>query len=207
MENDFFSYPKKGDSLFREIARDRHNVCLDPYISLGPLGDNWFKYIAGYKNAADILVESIIDDRSNPDFIAFPIIYLYRHFIELSLKLIIRYGYQLFDNQKDHRKGRDGHDIIKLWGYCREIIKRRYPNEEYETLDATESIIKEFAIIDLKSSETRYPERKDGNLTMEGINYINLKNLKEVMEKINNFLGSICEAISIELSEYYYNSD
>lgn len=85
-------------------------------------------------------------------------------------------------------------------------------NEEYETLDATENIIKQFSIIDLSSYETRYPERKDGTFTMEGISNINPKNMKELMEKINNFLGSIGDAISIELSEkkdieFEYNSD
>lgn len=199
MEDSQLSYPPKGDSLFKEIAGDRHNVSLNPYFSLGPLGDNWARYISGYKEAADILVDKILDDRSIQDYLVFPIISLYLHFIELSLKLIIRYGYQLFDIQKDFRKGPDGHNIILLWGDCREIIKMRWPNEEYEKIDALEKIIKEFSKID--STSARYAEKKDRTLTMEGIPNINLKNMKELMEKINNFLGSICDAVSIELSE------
>jgi hypothetical protein len=47
---------------------------------------------------------------------------------------------------------------------------------------------------------------------MEGISNINLKNMKELMEKIYIFLGDMGDAISIELSEkgdieYEYNSD
>jgi hypothetical protein len=209
MEEGDLSYPQKGDSLCKEIAHSRHNVCVDPYFFLSPLGDNWAQYIVGYKKAADILVDKIIDNRSIQDSLAFPTIFLYRHFIELSLKLIIRYGYQLFDIQNDYRQI---HDIVELWRDCRVIIENRWPNGEYETLDATASIIKQFSKIDPTSFETRYPEKRDGNFTMEGTSYINLKNMKKLMGKIDNFLGSICDAISIELAEKKdieseYNSD
>jgi hypothetical protein len=89
MEDFFSRYPQKGDSLFREFNGDRHQISLDSYCSLGPLGDNWSKYISGYKEAADMLVDKIIDNRSFQDSLAFPTIFIYRHCIELSLKLII----------------------------------------------------------------------------------------------------------------------
>lgn len=210
MEDDLLSYPQKGDSLFKEISRDLYTVYLDPYLSLGPLGDNWAKYISGYKHAADILVDKIIDNTSIKDLLAFPIIFLYRHFIELSLKSIIRDGYQLFDIQSDYRQI---HTLEELWKDCRLIIKKKWPNGDDEPLDATENIIKEFSKIDSSSYETRYPEPKktkdkkgkkdkeDRTFTMEGMSNINLQNMKELMEKIDNFLGSIAEAISIELLE------
>jgi hypothetical protein len=210
MEDFLLHYPQKGDSLFKEIARDLHTVYLDPYISLGPLGDNWAKYISGYKHAADILVDKIIDNTSITELLAFPIIFLYRHFIELSLKLIIRYSYQLYDNQSDYEQI---HSLEKLWKDCRLIAEKKWPNGEDQTLDATEKIIKEFLKIDSSSYETRYPELKkikdkkgkkdkdDRTFTMEGMSNINLQNMKELMKKIDNFLGSIGDAISIELSE------
>jgi hypothetical protein len=36
---------------------------------------------------------------------------------------------------------------------------------------------------------------------MEDIPDINLKNMKQLMDKINNFLGAMGDAISIQLSE------
>ena len=99
-----------------------------------------------------------------------------------------------------------------MWKDCRVIIEKGWPNGERETLDATEIIIKEFSKIDPTSSESRYPERRNGNLTMGGLNQIDFINLQELMEKVYNFFGSINDAISIELSEKKdieseYNSD
>jgi len=39
-EDFLLRYPQKGDSLFRENVSGHYNVNLDPYVSLGPLGDN-----------------------------------------------------------------------------------------------------------------------------------------------------------------------
>jgi hypothetical protein len=211
-------YPQKGDSLFKENAGDRHYVILDPYCSLGPLADNWAKYISGYKDAADILVDKIINNKSIQNFIALTAIYLYRHCIELSLKLIIRYGYELYDNNKDYGTI---HTLEDLWTDSREIIEKGWPNEQKynEILNATGVIIKDLSKIDYSSYETRYPEKKtikkkkknqtnklievdrDRRLTMESIFQINLKNMKELIDKLYIFLGDMGDAISIELSK------
>ena len=216
MEDFLLRYPQKGDSLFRENVSRYHYINLDPYVSLGPLGDNWYKYISGYKDAADILLDKIINNSSIQDLLAFPTIFLYRHCIELSMKLIIRYGYELYDIKNDYEAS---HALEDLWNDCRLIIEKNWPKEYYEILNATGNIIKEFSKIDPTSIETRYPEKKtikkkkksknnkiietdrDRILTMEGISNINLKNMKELMEKIYIFLGAMGDAISIELSE------
>jgi hypothetical protein len=217
-EDFLLRYPQTGDSLFKEIAGDRHYVSLDPYCSLGPLADNWANYIAGYKDAADILVDKIINDRSVRDILALPAIFLYRHCIELSLKLIIRYGYELYDINKDYEAI---HALEKLWKDCRVIIKRGWVKEPIydEILSATGIIINDLSKIDYSSYELRYPEKKAiskkkenqtnksveieryRRLTMENVSQINLKNLKELIDKLYIFLGDMGDAISIQLSE------
>jgi hypothetical protein len=221
MENFLLRYPNKKDSFFGENVSGRHNVYLDPYVSLGPLGDNWYKYISGYKEAADILVDKIIDNKSHQDFLIFPTIFLYRNSVELSLKLIIRYGHQLYDIKSDYESGyKPIHNLEDLWRDCRVIIEKDWPQkEEYiEILNATENIIKDFSKLDSSSYETRYPEpktKKDGKpkkdeekenkedktFTLEGISKISPANMKELMEKIYNFLGAMCDGISVQLSE------
>jgi len=51
-----------------------------------------------YKRAADLLVQHIIETKITLDIntLVFPILYLYRHYIEIKLKDIIRTGYQAF---------------------------------------------------------------------------------------------------------------
>lgn len=209
MEDVLLSFPQEEDSLFSEIARKGHNISLDPYVSLGPLGDNWAKYIIGYKEAADILADKIIDNRSVQDYLVFPAIFLYRHFVELSLKSIIRYGFELYNINIDYKQN---HKLEDLWRDCRLLIEKNWPKEkEYVgILNSTENIIKEFSKIDSSSCETRYPEPKrdgkgkkedDRTFTLEGIPDINPKNMKKLMEKIANFLGAMGDAFSSELSE------
>jgi hypothetical protein len=217
MEDAFLSrYPQKGDSLFKEIVGGGYNISVDPYVFLSPLGDNWFQYIDGYKNAADILVDEILRNGSFRDFRVFPVIFLYRHFIELSLKLIIKYAYELYDTNKNYE---ETHYLDKLWKDCREIIEKGLPEDYTEILNSTENLINEFSKIDPTSFESRYPEKKKikkkkknqnykiieiyshSIFTMEGIPEINLKNMKDLMEKINSFLGDMGDGISCQLQE------
>jgi hypothetical protein len=131
MEDGFrLTWPKKSDSLFKMIPGDRHNVSLN---ALGPEGDSWMQIIGGYKDAADILVDNITDNRSSPDFLCYPIIFLYRHFLETLLKITIRYGYRLLDRKKDFTAT---HNIVYLWNECRCIIEKTFSDQDSETLDA-----------------------------------------------------------------------
>jgi hypothetical protein len=158
-EDFLLRYPQKGDSLFGENFKSHYKVILDPYVSPGPLSDNWYKYISAYKDAADILVDKIINDRSVQDFLALPTIFLYRHCIEFSLKLVNRYGYELYGIKKDYEAI---HVLEDLWKDCREVIDKNWPKENKysEILDATGNIIKDFSEIDSTSFETRYPDKK-----------------------------------------------
>jgi len=204
MKDNHFSYPKKGNDIFKKIS-GFNNACLSPYAGMSPCGDNFPKYIAGYKDAADILVKYIIDNRLKSDSLIIPIIYLYRHYIELSLKFIIKHGRQLFGIKIENHYPKS-HKITDLWKEGRKIIERRWPNAEYETFDAVGDIIDQFSIIDPISIDSRYPEQKDdGAITMENLSenqlYINLENMYEIMDSIDNFLSPISDVISIDLSE------
>jgi len=203
MEDEPFSYPKKGDDIFKKIV-GFHNACLSPFCGLGPTGDNFPKYIAGYKEAADILIKNIINERLNADYLVLSIIFLYRHYIELLLKSMIQAGYQLLSNEYNDKKYQH-HKIAELWKDCRKVIEKKYPDTDKEKLDVVGNIIDQMSIIDPGSIDSRYPTQRDGSLTMEDLKenqlYINLQNLQEIMDSIYNFLNHNCDAIYIELIE------
>jgi len=123
-----------------------------------------------------------------------------------------------------------------LWEDCKLIIEENWPKEHVycEILLATENIINELSKIDPTGTETRYSEKptikrkskksnkndkiiytqRDIRLTMEDMEgkTISLQNMRELMEKIYNFLNDMGDGISIELSnkrdnESEYNSD
>ena len=78
-----FRWPKKGDLPFQQSEQWNKNACLaqNAIIRLALMTD-------GYKKAADLAVIQATDSRGDRDFLVFPIIFNYRHFLELSLKIL-----------------------------------------------------------------------------------------------------------------------
>ncbi len=76
-------WPQKGDKLFVEGDDWYYVACLNDK------RDNLGLYIVGYKEAGDILVKNIIESRSHHDSLVFPIVFMYRHYLELRLKQLI----------------------------------------------------------------------------------------------------------------------
>ena len=79
----------------------------------------------GYKTAADLMVAAAGQDRLTRDTLVFPIIFNYRHFLEISLKyLLATYGPNV-DIESNWRS----HDLATLWGsvpgYARQIRRDR----------------------------------------------------------------------------------
>jgi hypothetical protein len=193
MENNSLDYPKKGEQLFKEIVGDWHNACLYPLKY-----DMWVNYIIGYKDAADILVEHVktTGNSLDRDLLAFLIVFLYRHYIELQLKTIIKDGYQLLSVKRDYAKC---HKLDDLWSDCKIILSKLWSEGESEPLDAMDDYINQFCQVDPTSTEFRYPARKNGTDTLDTLEIFNLNHLSGVMKSIENFLGGIHDAISIEL--------
>src|SRR6266849_9877987 len=85
--------PRKGDLLFRGDLPDWHNnACLNVMHGYDQIG-----YTEGYRRGARLLVEYVAENARDQDYLVYPIIFLYRHHIELALKNIIVRGPYLID--------------------------------------------------------------------------------------------------------------
>jgi len=172
------------------------------------MGDtNWVLYAGGYKRAGDLLVEHGIT-HGEQHALVFPAVFLYRQYIELQLKEIIRSGYRLLDSSIHSPLGfPNHHKIDKLWRECRSILKK-IDEEEYkklgkderckykECLDAVEQGINEFSEWDPDSTAFRYPVDKRGNPSISALNIISFRNLKELAGGISYLLDGISIGIS-----------
>jgi hypothetical protein len=78
--------PSLDDKLFVEAEDGWMNACLNWYHDPTEL------YIVGYKEAADSLVDSIANRKGSADSLIFPIVFLYRHYVEIRLKSLIHDG-------------------------------------------------------------------------------------------------------------------
>ena len=74
--------PRKSDVLFGSGTDWQANACVNGI-------DDLAAYQNGYRRAALHLAEYVCDAGRGQDFLVYPIVYLYRHHIELTLKSII----------------------------------------------------------------------------------------------------------------------
>jgi hypothetical protein len=191
-----FSWPEEGDRLFTSDPDLWHNA------HIVDAGDDWHQFIVGYKHAADVLIAKALDDWSDRNYLVLPAIFLYRQYLELQLKQLIRDGKALLNLEPIFPKT---HHLGKLWAECRKVVEEIYPSDSSsptKDLLAVEECIIQFASIDPTSTAFRYPEDKDGRtLLPDDSRIIDLRNLLHVMDKIGNFLDGAATGISVYLDD------
>lgn len=157
----------------------------------------------GYKNAADHLVQKIEETDSEQDTLIYPILFLYRQYLELAIKDLIRCGRKLQDIDESFPKH---HRIDDLWKICNKLLLEISPGNSTEEQTHIGRLIDEFCTIDPMSMAFRYPEDLNGNPSLPGINHINLRNVKQVINKISIILDGadamIDEYLSIKAEMY-----
>ena len=176
-----------------------HIPSVDPYDKV--VAPNWILYIEGYKNAADHLVDCAVE--SYPAGMAvYPIVFLYRQYIELQLKDMLQmlYKYHTLPCRIPIT-----HDLIQIWHKVRHLVERIDKSfwgiEHYDHIEAR---IREFALIDKGSFSFRYPLDAEGNLSLGNINEdiggkaLNIFQMKCVINSIYEILRAQSETLYME---------
>ena len=80
-------------------------------------GSDQAAYTEGYRRGARLLVEYVAENARDQDFLVYPILFLYRHHIELALKNLVMQAPYLIDRDlTDVEKSRLGkHRLDWLW--------------------------------------------------------------------------------------------
>lgn len=139
-------------SPFGEGADPRLNACIGPHN--GPY--TYMEYAKGYFESGDIIIKRVIKNKSDVDVMIYPILYLYRHALELSLKHFIKLK---------TKKHVTTHKLLPLWKEARiAIIDLLAPDHSSEILlENLETVILKFNLIDPNSETARYPVAKYGD--------------------------------------------
>jgi hypothetical protein len=188
------SMPGPEDSLFAEQADVWNNALVNWSSS------DWSLYASGYKEAGDVLVNKVENRSSGHDALVYPILFLYRQYLELHIKLSIRTA-KLFLGEG--REIPQGHKIQLLWAVLDDLYRRAFPDQSTEPLDQTGRLIREFAKVDPYSTAFRYPVDLEGNPSLPGLQAINLRNVRDVIAKMDMLLsgahGYACEHLQWKL--------
>lgn len=159
----------------------------------------WNLYSTGYKEAGDLLIENA---DNNTDFLVYPIVFLYRHCIELRLKQISIEGNKLLKTQVFTKREMNDilfrkHDLDLLWCYSKTIIGKLFPDESEENLSSIKKMIDCFSTMDSTSFKFRYPIDTNGkpNHPIDHDTSISFIALKKMMNDLALYLGGTAECI------------
>ncbi len=138
-------------------------------------------YISGYFEGA----RKLANDVKNDENLIYPVVFLYRQYIELVLKNI--------NNQLKRPislKGQKAHDIKYIFDSIYNQIIQLW-NFEQQELDHMRNVIEEFANIDPNSSNFRYYEKRGDKGYEKTINHkatVNVSRLIKSMDEFNEII-------------------
>jgi hypothetical protein len=177
-------FPLADDQLFRLDLPDWKNSAIINW------GTGKFPFYAeGYKEGAKALIVESLSKQGMNDILVYPIVYLYRQYVELRLKEVIMTTRYCNGDQKDFPAI---HNISQLWA---ELKKEYVELGESATSDDFENanrVINEFSKIDPMSVAFRYPVDKEGNDSLK-LTHLNIRNFGEVMDRLARFLDAISD--------------
>jgi hypothetical protein len=152
-------------------------------------------YAEGYKRAADALVEHVASQYRDHNFMVYPIVYSYRHFVELSLKDLICDARRLLDLEGAFPAG---HRLSNLWRELRPLLEQ-IDGSSTEDLDNFGGCIERFECVDPIAEGFRYPIDRSGAPSLPAeIHTVNLANIRDVVDR----MASMVDAASTQISVY-----
>lgn len=160
-------------------------------IGWGHASHQYVLYMHGYKIGADELVQDAMASKSveRLDTLIFPILFLYRQFIELELKWIFLVYSDARRSVKKSVIGDIGHNLIKLWKKTKPILLEDVTPKECQDVDIVEDYIEQFHKLDETSFSFRYPVTKNLDQILNSERRINLSNLRQRMDELYHFFN------------------
>ena len=173
-----YRWPKKGDRLLRRsedwdrgVEFSKHPVSRHVHL--------W----QGYMRAGAGLIELCTQDGYEHErhFVIYPILFNYRHGLELAMKwIVVMYGGEGIQGIDED------HNLWKLWKRCRAIVEQYEPNDD-DADEVVEQIIKDFHDLDKAGITFRYGWSNDGKEIKLPNDMVDLENIRDVMDGVAGY--------------------
>lgn len=175
-------WPNQDEQLFRSDTDWKLNACI------GCCGHSLVSVASSYKEGAEVLARLTARGEALLDLAILPIVYLYRQYVELTIKDIIDSARRIEGDGERYPKH---HNLKNLWKEAKRLIRKHYREDTPKELDYVDPCVDEFDEHDPESFSFRYPTDKKGNRNLRGLKHINLRNLHDTMERLSSFLDCI----------------
>lgn len=192
METSRDPIPQPKSRLFRAGKGRKYfttNACLN-YM------DSSFPYRFGYREAADILIAHVEETGTHQDALVFPIIFLFRHHLELFLKAIIVTMRHVLDLQTPTSSELMTHDLRQLWNWAKPLIAELGENSPYfrDCVRDGNRVFAEFQRFDKKAETFRFARSRSGQPHLPEFRVINIRIFRDECDQIAGFLEGVLEA-------------
>ena len=175
-----FRWPQSGDDPFDVDEEHGNHAALEE--------NDFTRFVLmfeGYKRSADALVDQALQDWREADFLIYPILFLYRHALELNLKYII--------NVYGRNVGVDpiwnSHDFQVLWPRFLKVLEEFGTDDPDNADQIVGGVVAQFGNIDPGSFSHRYPCDRFGNAIPLVQDRVNLEMLKDVMDGVFSYFS------------------
>ncbi|MCH8966310.1 MAG: hypothetical protein IID43_01405 [Planctomycetes bacterium] len=183
---------KAGGEVFAPGAEWWGNACLNYSGESGAVCN----YIVGYKMAGDVLVQRVLQDRQTRDVLVFPIVFLYRHYLELQLKELIGLAQAFLDLESALPSH---HQLQQLWPCCSKLLLQVWPEKPIAHYKKVKDCVDQFVRVDRNGVAFRYTREKDGTRTLAGLRHVSIPELARTVQQAADVLDGCDTFLSVQL--------
>ena len=172
----------------------RFNACLDQWTSLADA------HPEGFKRSTEILLQYFLHDiesaASDRDTVVLPILFLFRHYLEIRFKEIISNGKRLLGESTEWPSG---HNLHELWTKCLSVCSENYGSKipDPDDVNLIDKCVYDLRQLDPTSQNFRYPTDRRGNVPFTHV-VISLRILNDVFKRVADLLEGISMDISVK---------
>jgi hypothetical protein len=150
--------------------------------------DGWTMRIMGFSEAAQAVFDRIESTPRLVNVLIFPLVFLWRHAIELQLKALIDRGQVIL---QECIKYPTHHRLEELWAMARKVVDELEPNGGSAPADV-DRIIKELSSLDPNSMSFRYHQDTKGAPTLSvSLKSLNAGEVNRALAAVSQFLDAV----------------
>ncbi len=159
----------KHNDLFRGDDDCHLNACVGR--NGGPY--DFYAYSLGYFHAGKCMAASLLENSDLIDLVVYPLVFTFRHAVELGLKDLAIALPRLWDEGNDIKLT---HKLLDNWT-CVKAYVARPPvfSPEEPVIDVVEKILGDLVEIDPSGEAFRFPTARNGNRFLQDTSWINIR--------------------------------
>jgi hypothetical protein len=186
---DDIPWPDASHDLLGEDEAWWHVALLNPHTH------DWYPYMEGYRRAAGLIAQHVVDTGSDQDFLIFPFAFAWRHYAEVRLKTLRVDLFCLYDFPDPSWTK---HWIDRVWTDVKPLLIRAEPQSAGD-IENVDRILKQLMKLDPKAEVFRYPVDVNGKSTHPGTERISITQFHEAMEAVAALLSGAADQVSVWL--------